>query len=547
MNLVTDPWIPVLDASGASKSVSLMQVFSEHSAYRDLAVRPHERVALMRLLICIAQAALNGPNEDDDASSAHGRLPLAAQLYLSKFEKAFDLFDPEEPFLQVVAVQKPLPIGDKFEEPIRSPSAKRRRKSKSNSLGEGADDASNSVAKMDFALAAGNNTTLFDHQGTLEVQRSFSSSAVALMLLSFQNYAQGGGKSASTWIDNARNFADAPCKPSSMLHTFIRRKTLLESICANLLTREQVENHYGGSGSWGKPIWEFTPVGVSDGPAVDNATRTYLGRLVPLSRLIQLKEGSGAMLLASGLEYPRFPEFPAEPSATVVMNKERTERRLLGAGVKAIWRELPALITFRRRSEAGGALALQNLPESEQFDIWVGALLIHPKKTAEVIDTIESVITVHPELRTDSGRASYGHEVRWAEGIAGKLGGAVEKYRQEIDRGWEGRVKAAAQNKSELKRRLHGKATRHFWTAVEKSRWLLLAHIEAIGSVEKVERSREAWRKEVHRAARDSYQLACGQDTSRQIRAFALGWEKLFTPPKAAEEIHGTESAEVEG
>lgn len=60
MNLVTEPWIPVVGIDGGHRLASLEQVFAEGRQFADLAVRPHERIALMRLLICIAQAALDG-------------------------------------------------------------------------------------------------------------------------------------------------------------------------------------------------------------------------------------------------------------------------------------------------------------------------------------------------------------------------------------------------------------------------------------------------------------------------------------------------------
>ncbi len=41
MNLVEDPWIPVLFADGSSGSVSLREAFSQGWHIADLSVRPH--------------------------------------------------------------------------------------------------------------------------------------------------------------------------------------------------------------------------------------------------------------------------------------------------------------------------------------------------------------------------------------------------------------------------------------------------------------------------------------------------------------------------
>jgi len=134
-------------------------------------------------------------------------------------------------------------------------------------------------------------------------------------------------------------------------------------------------------------------------------------------------------------------------------------------------------------------------------------------------------------MQTDSGRSAYEKEVLFAEKLARRLGWAVETYREHVDGGWKGRLSAAGREKGNLRNKLHGKATHHYWTAVEKLRALLMAHVEVIGGEpDQVEASRSEWRKALHGAARESYRTACGQDTPRQMRAFALGWARLFAP-----------------
>lgn len=60
MNLTTDAWIPTAWGDGSPKAVSLREAFEHGHEIQDLSVRPHERIALMRLLVCIAQAAFDG-------------------------------------------------------------------------------------------------------------------------------------------------------------------------------------------------------------------------------------------------------------------------------------------------------------------------------------------------------------------------------------------------------------------------------------------------------------------------------------------------------
>ena len=103
MNLVKEPWIPVVKTNGEKTEASVLDVFLSGAAYADLAVRSHERVALMRLLICIAQAALDGPENNVQWEKVPGLLPAKADEYLTKSEwkDSFHLFHQENPFCRL--------------------------------------------------------------------------------------------------------------------------------------------------------------------------------------------------------------------------------------------------------------------------------------------------------------------------------------------------------------------------------------------------------------------------------------------------------------
>lgn len=101
MNLVEDPWIPVVFETGNSGQVSLGEAFSGGRKIADLAVRPHERIAVMRLLICIAQAALDGPADKSEWLQCREQIAAQAQVYLSRWRHAFELFGDGQRFLQM--------------------------------------------------------------------------------------------------------------------------------------------------------------------------------------------------------------------------------------------------------------------------------------------------------------------------------------------------------------------------------------------------------------------------------------------------------------
>ena len=106
MNVAFDPWIPVVTTSGKLVLASLCDVLTKGEQFVDLAVRPHERVALMRLFLCIAHAALSGPKDYDEWCEVPDRFPEAVQRYLTDWKDSFELFHKEKPWLQIAGLSK---------------------------------------------------------------------------------------------------------------------------------------------------------------------------------------------------------------------------------------------------------------------------------------------------------------------------------------------------------------------------------------------------------------------------------------------------------
>ena len=86
MNLTHDPWMPVIAADGRKRLVSLRDLFASAHEIRDLSVKPHEKIALLRLLICITQAALDGPENLDSWEMCRDGIQPAAQRYLEQWQ-----------------------------------------------------------------------------------------------------------------------------------------------------------------------------------------------------------------------------------------------------------------------------------------------------------------------------------------------------------------------------------------------------------------------------------------------------------------------------
>lgn len=137
MNLTTDPWIPVIGADGRQRFISLHDLFASAHELRDLSVKPHEKIALLRLLICITQAALDGPKDYYAWGTCRNSIQSAAKRYLDKWADSFELFGEGPRFLQVPGL-----------------------------VLERKDNKFTHAAKSDIALSAGNTSTFFDNESS---------------------------------------------------------------------------------------------------------------------------------------------------------------------------------------------------------------------------------------------------------------------------------------------------------------------------------------------------------------------------------------------
>ncbi|RJP92405.1 MAG: type I-E CRISPR-associated protein Cse1/CasA [Desulfobacteraceae bacterium] len=539
MNVAFDPWIPLVTATGERKLASLLTVFTEGKNFADLAVRPHERVSLVRLFLCVAHAALNGPKDYDEWLEAPKRLPESVRKYLTEWKDSFELFHKEKPWLQVAGLK-----GVEKEEDVSGKTSP--------------------VALLDFELATGNNSTLNDHGGQMSCRR-IASERMVLNLLTFQNFSSGGGSPVAQWKSVKTSQVgnpDAPCLSQSMAHCLFRGKSLAETIHLNLPTFETIGRTYRtltvdkkkgdfySDINLGQPAWEFFPESPEkESDRAINATKTYIGRLVPISRWIRLIDSSDQMYCCNGFKYDTYKDgFASEPTAAVRLLKkkdkkgvETTERRIVKVEPsKALWRELSALLVKRSADGLGGPLAMANVPYDTEFDFHVCAIT---RDQASMDIALESVFHITPAFQNNL--PFYQAEVLMAENYSRKLRWAIEVYRSTIDKDWISRVKRTqAKEQNSLKDRLAQMAFLSYWTSVEKNLPLLWTHIEALDTAASVP-SRDAWRKRLFASACDAYRIACGQETPRQMRAFAKGWQKL-TAKKDEPESNTNETREEE-
>ena len=521
MNLAFDEWIPCVRNNGLTSYASLADCLSD-TDITDLVVRPHERVALMRLLLCISYASLGIPNNYKEWLEVRDNITDGTKNYLKKWRNSFELFHKETPFLQISGLQ--------------NPSKSKKNKNNSDSVDE-EDGSLTSTAKLDFSLASGNNSTLFDHEA-LNNNRAATPEKLALDILTYQMFSPGGLIGSVVWDGQTtgRTSSDAPCVPGSMLHTFVRGDNLLDTIHLNILAQDELSDYAAlGDGWQGKPIWEFFPKGPQDSEAVKNATQTFLGRMVPLSRAILLFPDGKSMLMGNGLTFPSFSNaknpFPSEPSATVVLRQgKKNEQELVLLGVhigKSFWRQLHALTVQRLdKGSVGGCLALTHAYQdsSKGIDIIVDGLA---RDQANIVDVIESIFHVSKSLQSKNGHMFYKSEVKCAETIASALNFAIERWRFLVDGGWPVRLKVAGAKKREESTKLSAQAARNYWTSVVQGLHFLMEAMDALGTDAFCEKQ-QIWHRLLKNCALSVYRETCGQESDRKLRAFIMGKRVLL-------------------
>ncbi len=477
-NLITQPWVPVRDvAGGLTRKVSLDVLFRDASTIADLDCPPHERISIMRLLICITQAAIGAPKTPEDWEGFGDDLESAVVEYLHREDVLlhFDLFGEAPRFLQVT-----LPASASVA----------------------------SASKLVPHLATGNGATLFDHEGTDET-RAFSPDRLAVALLAFQCFYP---------LYGAGYKGKGPCAESSMVHTLLQGSTLRKTILRNCLTQELIDSKFGKFGM-GRPIWELDPKSKDYG---EMATTSYLGRLVPRHRNLWLLDGgSGFKLEQKSLQYPPFPQVQ-EPSATVVIHSKagESELRLLSARLgKAIWRDLHAIAVLQAGDgqQACSPLTIQSHAASlgDEIELWTGALVTDK---AKFLDTTESTMTVPYRLFEAGGRRRYEMGIVFAETYSKQLYGAVKTFG------------ASMKNESPPT----DSAQRHFWNALESQVPTLLAIVRDDGLLEgkSFGESTDPWTRAVKAASRSAFDHVCSRQTPRQLEAYAAGLRILY--PRSA-------------
>ncbi len=378
-NLVDEPWIPVADHG----RVSLREIFA-HSEYRSLGGNPVQKIALMKLLLAIAQAAATPENDQEWEILGIAGLAERCLKYLGRWRDRFYLYG-ERPFLQMPAI------------------AAARVQTFSAVLPE---------------VSSGNTTVL----SQIQFQRSLDDAEKALLLISQMGFALAGKKTDNNVVLSAgyQGKRNEKGKPSSskpgpsiahmgLLHNFLIGQTLLESLWFNILTSKQVEQMRMFPSGVGEPPWEKMPEG-EDCSTAQNIKQSLVGRLVPLCRFCLLTDTG--IHYSEGLAHAGYKEGVTDP--TIAVSYASKEPKALWVDPdKRPWRELTALLGFMGQDGSQGFQSWQircGLDRIRQvtgsFALWSGGLRVSSNAGEQFVsgsdDFVESVVWLHCDVFGES-------------------------------------------------------------------------------------------------------------------------------------------------
>ncbi|WP_097460490.1 type I-E CRISPR-associated protein Cse1/CasA [Mangrovitalea sediminis] len=479
-NLVDEPWIPVADHG----LVSLRDIFV-HPEYRSLGGNPVQKIALMKLLLAIAQAAATPENEQDWKSLGAAGLAERCLEYLERWRDRFYLYG-EQPFLQMPAI---------------------------------------AAAKVqDFGavlpqISTGNTTVL----SQIQVQRPLDEAEKALTLLSLMGFALAGKKTDNSVVlsEGYQGKCNEKGRPSSskpgpsvaymgLLHNFLVGQNLLESLWLNLLTKNQVEQMQMFPAGVGVPPWEKMPEG-EDCPTAQTLKRSLMGRLIPLCRFCLLTDMG--IHYSEGIAHDGYKEGMTDPT-TAVNFAGKQPKALWVDPEKRPWRELTALLGFLGQDGSQGfqswqiRFGLDRAREvTREFALWFGGLRVSSNAGEQYVsgsdDFVESAVWLDSGMLGEAWFAQLKLEMdeldRLAKGLYGRVMGFFKE--QKVD----GSTIAA-------------QASHQFWQRCERNFQQLVDNCDQSdhGRIE-----RRNLRRQFAGYVLQIYDQFCPKETARQLDAWA--------------------------
>lgn len=481
-NLLDEPWIPIANTG----RVSLKQVFTELH-YRALGGNPVQKIALMKLLLAIAQAASTPDDNFDWENLSTTELAENCLAYLEKWHDSFYLYG-ESPFLQMPAIAKA---------------------------------ATQSIGAVLPEIATGNSTIL----NALQIEKPLDNADKSLLIVQLMGFGLGGKKTDNDIVlslgyrgktkDNGKGTtgkAGVSLGFMGFLHSFLQGETLLQTLWLNLFTQEQIQNLPYANGLGIAP-WETMPKGEQCETA-KGLQNSLMGRLLPLSRFCLLNDKG--LHYSEGIAHLDYKVDMIDPS---VAFSDKNRVLWVNTEIKP-WRSLTALLSFMEINSVDKKTAekfscyyirqgLERMTEielpMEKIGLWSGGLRVSSNAGEQYVsgsdDFVESLTFFNKEdVFKEAWYSSLKQETAELEQLGKIVYGATLGYfkSQKV----EGKNQAAA-------------ASNLFWQLSERK------FQDLVNACGEGEEQTKALRKDFAQFASTAYNTHCANNTSRQLNAWA--------------------------
>ena len=479
-NLIEEAWIPVADHG----CVSLRQLFS-NPHYRSLGGNPVQKIALLKLLLAIAQAAATPEDEAEWKALGAEGLAQRCLAYLEKWHDRFYLYG-DRPFLQMQAISaaRVQPYGAVIPE-----------------------------------VSTGNTTVLSQAQ----VQRTLNDADKALLLLTLMGFALSGKKTDNSIVlspDYSGKINDkgkpATGKPGpsvahmGLLHNFLSGINIYQTMWLNLLTQQHIDQMNIYPQGVGTALWESMPEG-EDCDRARSLKHSLMGRLTPLCRFCLLQEVG--LHYSEGIAHPGYKDGVVDPSMAI--NYSGKEPKALWVDPdKRPWRELTALLGFIDLSGNQGFQSWQlrcsldrARDEVKLFGIWSGGLRVSSNAGEQYVsgsdDFVESQVWLHSHCLGEAWFSHLKSEMHSLDTLAKNLYGRVLGFfkEQTVDGS-----------------RIAPQATQLFWQLCERDFQHLVDHCDP---TEQAAIVRQQLRRRFAGYVQQAYDSFCPRETARQLDAWA--------------------------
>lgn len=266
-------------------------------------------------------------------------------------------------------------------------------------------------------IATGNTTVLNQSQ----VERTLTDAERAQLLIFLMGFAPGGKKTDNSIVlsknytgKSNNNGKPSTGKPgpslgfSGYLHTLLTGKNMIETLWLNLFTQEQISDIRFFSSGVGVAPWEKMPES-EDCETANKLKSSYMGRLVPMSRFVLLKENG--LHYSEGIAHPSHKEGGFDP--TIAVDSSSNPKVLWVNPEKRPWRQLVSLLSFFSSDKKNSydcrqlRFGLMRAREAVRwFGIWSGGINVSSNAGEQYAtgnnDFVESEISLHSESLGDS-------------------------------------------------------------------------------------------------------------------------------------------------